>query len=68
MFIFQLSLIHNEEEYNFNLNNHVILNNKNDSWTELPVFKEDESEMIPGNTQYNQICKRMNSFRYPPVI
>ena len=46
--IFQLSFKHNEEEYLFNLSNHVIRNKKNDSWKELPVFMEEVTEMLPG--------------------
>ena len=44
----QMLVKHNDQEYPFKLNNHIILNKKYDSWKELPVFKEDEKDMLPG--------------------
>ena len=41
-------LKHKDDEYSFKLDNHIILNREHDSWKELPVFKEDEKDMLPG--------------------
>ena len=35
--------------YEFQLNDHVLLDKESDSWRELPVFKEDPNDMLPGN-------------------
>ena len=42
-----------DKEYMFELNDHVILNKESDSWRELPVLKEDKTEMLPGKVKVN---------------
>ena len=37
-----------DQKYEFKLNEHVLLNKESDSWRELPVFKEDANDMLPG--------------------
>jgi len=33
----------------FELNGHIQLNQESDSWRELPVKQEEESDILPGN-------------------
>ena len=36
------------EEYTFQFNGHVVLNDKSDSWRELPVLKDNPEDMLQG--------------------
>ena len=37
------------KDYLFQLNDHVTYNRESDSWRELPVYKENQEDMLPGN-------------------
>ena len=43
-----LEYLKNEKQYNFILQDHVVLNSEHDSWRELPVYIEDTQEMLSG--------------------
>ena len=64
LYFFQLTLRNEDKEYLFDMSNHIILNKKNDSWKELPVFKEDPEEMLTGRMQYLKMFGAMHFIYY----